>query len=557
MNQQIEKLKAFGKKILDKLKSLSKKVYIIAAAVLVVIAAAVVLFLYNRPYETLLTGASDSETAAVLKLLDTWGVRDYKVQDGDTILVPKSQQPALQARILMENVTQTGYFYNTYLDNINALSTESERSILEKMDLQEKLRATICAFENVRDASVTITPGENRSYVLDSNNVINASASVLVTMQSGTKLDTKQASAIRQLVKNSVQGLEIDKITLTDTFGNQYSGADLTADSDASALKIQLQEEYENEIRTEVMNILTPFYGEDNVKVGVNCVVEIGNTTENREEHWLPEYAQDGSTGGRGVIDQEQWQWSYERDGEVNAGGIVGTETNADMEANFPGYVENTPDLDGTENAAGASGQINYKPNSSEKQIVTTAGYLTDCTISVSINSATAGNVDVDFVRQHAARAAGIHGVVDEETGVEDLSAKISVMCEPFYTPPIIDPGNLMPQVDLWIVIAAGAGVLLFLIILLIVLIVSRKRRKKRQRMEEEERQRLQESSDIDAILAAAGVAESAPTGADVMSMQSERSMELRKDIRQFASENPEIAAQMVRAWLRGGEENG
>ena len=31
----------------------------------------------------------------------------------------------------------------------------------------------------------------------------------------------------------------------------------------------------------------------------------------------------------------------------------------------------------------------------------------------------------------------------------------------------------------------------------------------------------------------------------------------LAEDIRQFASDNPEIAAQMIRSWLRGGEENG
>lgn len=30
--------------------------------------------------------------------------------------------------------------------------------------------------------------------------------------------------------------------------------------------------------------------------------------------------------------------------------------------------------------------------------------------------------------------------------------------------------------------------------------------------------------------------------------------MELRKDVRKFAEENPEIAAQMVKAWLREGD---
>ena len=45
--------------------------------------------------------------------------------------------------------------------------------------------------------------------------------------------------------------------------------------------------------------------------------------------------------------------------------------------------------------------------------------------------------------------------------------------------------------------------------------------------------------------------------GADVMDLEMERSMELRKDIRQFAQDNPEIAAQMIKGWLRGGDENG
>ena len=38
------------------------------------------------------------------------------------------------------------------------------------------------------------------------------------------------------------------------------------------------------------------------------------------------------------------------------------------------------------------------------------------------------------------------------------------------------------------------------------------------------------------------------------MEMQTEKSMELRKDVRKFAEENPEIAAQMVKNWLKEGD---
>ena len=39
--------------------------------------------------------------------------------------------------------------------------------------------------------------------------------------------------------------------------------------------------------------------------------VEVGNVTENRVDVYLPEYAQNGETNGRGIIGSLIYQWSY------------------------------------------------------------------------------------------------------------------------------------------------------------------------------------------------------------------------------------------------------
>ena len=39
------------------------------------------------------------------------------------------------------------------------------------------------------------------------------------------------------------------------------------------------------------------------------------------------------------------------------------------------------------------------------------------------------------------------------------------------------------------------------------------------------------------------------------MGLNTERTMELRKDVRQFAEDNPAIAAQMIRNLLHGADE--
>ena len=556
MNQVREKLNAFWKKTKEGTRKVSIKVYIIAAVVLVVTAAAIAYFLNSRPYATLVTDISPTEASTVLNLLGEWGMTDYKVENNDTILVPESQVEALKVRLLMENVSMTGHYYSTYFDNISSISTEAERNNAMLIDTAEHLRATIRNMENVREAEVIINPGEDQSYILAQNRKINASASVQVTMKPGTKLTTTQASAIQNLVKNAIAGLEIDNISLMDTIGNSYSGGELGADTDATALKLQLEEETSNRIRTQVVNSLKDMYGEDNFSVAVNCVVEVGNVTEDQTLYWLPEYAENGETGGRGIIGSRLWQWSYVSNGEETVGGPVGTQTNSVLpDTDFPEYVENIPPLDGTEDEASASGQTDYQTNTSQKHIIRTAGYLTDCSIAVTINSDVAGNVDVETIRQHTARAAGIVGPIDEETGQEYLADKISVLAQPFYRAPIVPPEPVLifGFLEPWILVAAGAGLLLFIIILTTIILLVRRRRKRKLAEEEAEN----EGSDIDALLAAAGLNQAAPAGADVMTMQSERSMELRKDIRQFASDNPEIAAQMIRSWLRGGEENG
>ncbi|WP_295751324.1 flagellar M-ring protein FliF C-terminal domain-containing protein [uncultured Oscillibacter sp.] len=550
-----EKAKALFDKTKERLKKISKKIWIAIAAVLVVliVAIAIVLTLNKQEYAVLVTQVSNTEASNILNFLSSQGVTNYKVEDGNTILVPENQEDALRARILMENLNQTGHYY---MENISSFSTNEERSTALRLDLQESMAATIRNFPNVVDATVNITPGENRAYVLDSGNVVKASAAVSVTMVEGAMLSDEQAEAIRHFVTYSVQGLEIESVSITDKIGNIYLTGNEGMDGEASALKLQLQQTFENRIRTEVMNILVPIFGEDNVRVGVNCDVEISRTTEQRHEVYLPEYAQDGSTGGRGPIGAEEYEYYTGRPGEDPIGGLVGSEVNSDL----PENVEDLADPESGDNMVAGSGKKEYD-NSSSEILIDNNGVarVTDCSVAVSVNSRTAGDFDIDNIRRHVARAAGISGVLDEVTGEEILDSKISVVSMEFYDPDAalgpVGGGESGAAVPLWVLIAACIGLLLFIILLIVILLVRRKRRKKREAAEEQERR------EMEAMMAAAGLGEAGSEepqdGADVMSLEMERSMELRRDIRQFVSDNPEIAAQMLKTWLKGGDDNG
>ena len=543
-----EKAKALFDKTKERLKSVSKKIWIAIAAVLVVliVAIAMALTLNQTEYAVLVTQVSDTEASKILNFLSEQGVTNYKVEDGNTVLVPAGQESALKARILMADLNQTG---NYYTENLSAFSTNEERLAVEKTALEMKIAGVIRNFPNVVDATVNITPGENRAYILDSNNVIQASAGVILTMVEGEMLTEEQAASIQQFISNSVQGLEIESVSISDTAGNIYLTGD-ALNGDASAMKIQLQQAWENRTNTNIKKVLDPIFGEDNVKVAVTCEVEVDRITEQRTEIRLPEGAEDG----RGIVSSERGSYYVGRPEEGLPGGVVGTESNSDLvEAVEAGALPQNGDT-----MLAGDKQIDYENSRSEFQIDSIgAGRVTDCTVAVTINSRTAGDFDVENIRRHVARAAKIQGELDPVTGEEILDGKISVLAMEFYDPnvglqPGLEPGGFFEE-HMWIVIAAGVGLLLFIILLTVILLLRRKKRKQQQEQEERERR------DMEAMMAAAGLGENgeAAAGADVMELEMERSMELRKDIRQFASDNPEIAAQMIKTWLKGGDGNG
>jgi flagellar M-ring protein FliF len=550
-----EKVKGYWTKFSEKAKTVAKKLpkkVLIALVIVVVLAAAVIaIILNNRPYSVLFTGLNSDEASTIMTYLEDVGATDYRLQNNDTILVPTSQVDNLKAKLLMEGYPKSGFAY-TYTEQLSALSTESERNQAILQDLQERMAATIRCMDGVRDAVVNITQGEDHGYVLDSGNVVNATASVLVTMRDGGAMNSQMAQAIRTLVSHGVQGLEIDNVSIVDSLGNTFdsaSGASV-GDSDSSALKLQLEEEYNNKIRTEVLQSLIPFFGEDNVKVGVNCTVDVSYSEQNATDVYLPDWATDGSTNGAGIIGSRVYSYTFDDPADTAAGGVVGTETNSDL----PTYVEGgEPTGDEDTTRVEGSGEIDYDNSRAQTYTLRTAGYITDCTISVSINATTAGTINVDTIREHVARAAGISAVdTANMTAQEYLESKISVLSMPFYQPTVDSPAPVISSVlpdwlPWWAVYAAAGGLLLFVILLVLFLLLTRKRRKKKANGEAE-----------DAALEALLEAVNAPDmGADVMSLQSERSMELRKAIRRFVDENPELAAQLIRAWLRGGDENG
>lgn len=556
MKLDTAKLKETAGKLKQAAGKVSKKVWIIVAAVLVIIVAAIIIYWNTRPFAVLVTGATPEEVTTVVSWLERRNMTDYRQQGTDTILVPERQAPSLKASLLTEMYGTGKSTFSGYFDNINMLSTEKARSNAWYIALMEYFNSVIGSMDGVQSASVTITPGEDRTYVLDSGNVVNAKASVVVTMRAGRSMTSQLASAIRAYLSGGVQGLSMDSVEVMDHYGNQFNAGGQTGNlSNGSAAKLQAEEEYANYLRTQAMEVVVPYFGVDGVRVGVKVSIEWADRTEESYEPGIPDYVNKRGDG-KGIIGSEVWSYGYIANGEYISGGLVGTGANSDIVTD----VEKLPGLDDTNGKLSGSGQIDYNNPYTNTKTIYTAGRVTDCSISVSVDAARAGDMNLEELRRHVATAVGIVAIATEDmTAQEYLASKVSVFSWPFYHEPI-PPGtvawweSILQTVPWWVFAAIGGGLLLIIILLIVILSVSRKRKKKR--LAEEERQQ-QEQESMEQLLAAVGLPQLEPVGADVMSLQTEKSMELRQDIRQFAEENPEVAAQLLKTWLRGGDGNG
>lgn len=533
MKEKIKNIIDKGKEMLGKLSPKVRKLLIAGIGLAIIFSVVAAVILHNKPYDMLFTDLNDQEASEIIGKLQESQI-DYKYETGGTILVPKEQVDQLKAQLVYEGYPKSGFSYNVFKDNIGLTTTDFEKNNYALFDLQERLKATIELFPSVKEAAVTIAPGEDRKYVLDSSNVTEATASVVIVMKDGETPSEDLVKGIQRLVSTSIPQVTFDKVSVVDGNGVDVTSIGDDSQEGANKVKIQFEQAMEDSIKAKVLNLLGPIYGADHVRVSVRCDADV-----DRKMRELINYTP--TTDDNLGIPQTVMNENEMIRGGDDAGGVPGAETNADITT----YANMDPD--GTETYLRNQQNVDYLVSQLKEQAQVDSALLRDVTISVAVDGTDLGSVSKEELTDLIARAAGITPDVQND--------KIAIISAPFYQPPsiippIIDDEGMISTTTL--IIIGIAGVVLLFVILIIVLIVLRRRKKKKQ---------------LEAEAAAAEVPEAVPVevpetekknlSMELLNLQNEHGLELKEKIREFTEENPEISAQLLKQWLRGGEEGG
>lgn len=512
MNEQIKKtltpLKQFWENTSKGIKSI-----IVGGIVITVLVAAGLSFLLNvKDYVVIFDQLTTGETSEILAELQDMGV-SVKLDENGAIMVPKEDETTVRMELATAGYPKSGLSYYMIEQGSGMLTTDYEREQYVNMQLQERIAASIKTLDGVRDAIVTITaPKENVFYLQEKEP---PSASVIIHMQKGNTLSQSQVSGIQNLVVKSVSGLSKDNVAISDSGGNDLLGNSY-ADSDELS-KINITREIESDIRKKILSVLEGPYDSSKLRISVTASVDMDDLIK---EETLYSPSPDGNNSG--VISQETR--SEETSSSTQSdGGVPGTSSNSEI----PTYP-----------ADGNSGESTYSSNTESttyqvSQIISQfqkeGAKIESVSIGIAIDKAAFDPGEEDRVTRLVSYAVGV------STG------SIAVENFEFYKNEIT--GSNEPEAGeeginkLFIYGGIAAGVLLLIIAVIVFISVGRRRRAERDRQAEI----FAKEASLNELFGEEQQVQHITPVKDTR----------REEIKEFAKTNPEIAAQMIRTWLK------
>lgn len=260
------------------------------------------------PQRMLYSQLDDAQRAEVAASLDKAGIA-YAINP-DTGAMTVGESDLYKARMLVASdgalaaPEAAASLDSLPLGASRALEGERLRAARE-----HELTLTIQEIDGVEAVRVHLAEAAKSVFVRDD---APPSASVMVRMAKGRQLSDSQVAAIVNLVAGSVPGMNPDAVRVVDQHGrlvSQGSGAD--------GDRLELQRRFEDKLRAQVDQLLTPMLGQGRFSSEIQVELDMDQVTSAKES-----YDKDG------VLRSESAQQSQTSAGVPLAGGVPGALSN-------------------------------------------------------------------------------------------------------------------------------------------------------------------------------------------------------------------------------------
>lgn len=374
------------------------------AGMLVGIAASVALGVYvvmwarTPNYSMLYSDLSDRDVTQIADALKTTEI-PHRIDPGSgAILVAASRVHDARLKLAAAGLPKSAGMGFELMQEEQGFGTSQflERARYQRA-IEGELSRSISRINNVRNARVHLGLPPQTVF---SRSQREPTASVILDLYSGRKLEPHQVSAITHLVSASVPNLPANRVTVVDQQGNLLTDQGGNEEVVLTGRRFEHRQRLENEYMKRIENILMPFVGADGVRAQVTADLDF-TVTEQTRESFNPDLP---SVRSERLLEESRIG--------AGIGGIPGALSNEP-----PGTASAPEEVAAAANATGEGVETTPagKPESTRTQ--TTRNYELDRTISHTKPSlGTIRRLSVAVVVRSPAPAPVTEAVVEDDT---------------------------------------------------------------------------------------------------------------------------------------------
>lgn len=523
--------------------SKNKKILLISLIVSVSISLALLVYFTQRvDYKVLFSELEEADAGAIVEDLEAKGM-DYKLEkNGTTILIDEKAVDEYRINIAVDGPMPSKSTGFEIFDSSSLMATDDDRAIMYQRAITGELERAIGSIGNVNKAKVLLNLPEN-SVFQNPKFQKEASASVVLEMQSSQRPDTATVQGIVALVSGAIDNLPAEKVEVVDTNGNLLSstfGHETNMSTDLVTSQQRIKKMIETDLEEQVLSLLGPVYGRDKVHISVNTDLNFDAIER--------EITQYGNSQDRDIDNNIIPYIRSQTESLTGSRELAETVQNSPLDNNTSAVFDEEDDLENThyEHAT------NYELNSETTRIVEAPGAIERMTASV-------------VIMDQPSDKEAIQGLVENALGMNIMRANSTLAADSvqveFLVPGsdsndslVIGSSDIVETIVTWIsnnLLIIGAGVLLLIILILIIRVIKKRRLENEENegfeiedeslMENEEIVEIEEEPVIDAAL-------------EEKMRLNEAASEKEDLVRQQSKENPELAAELIKIWLQDEE---
>lgn len=223
-----------------------------------------------------------AEVGKIIGKIENMGIPYELRGDGSSIYVPQDQVLKLRMQLAGEGLATGSIVGNEIFDRSDTLGmTSFLQDVHQLRALEGEMARTITTLKPIASARVHLVIPKKSLFAQDAQD---PSASIILKMRHGGRLNESQIQAIQHLVSSAVPGLNAEAISMIDDQGTLLARG--SRDTEGGARLNHLEElhvRYEERLSRSIESLLEKTLGPGKVKAKVSVDMDYDHITENAE----------------------------------------------------------------------------------------------------------------------------------------------------------------------------------------------------------------------------------------------------------------------------------